>query len=589
MQQQRVVVHELFAKAAAAHPHRPALRGEGEDTTYRELDRAANALAWRLTEAGVRPGDRVAVLAHRTPPGVVGLLGTLKAGAVCVPVDGDEAPARVQAMLETARPTAVVVAGTGTTADTGTRTVVRVPAPDGTGEPTGPAVHTDDTAPGFVFFTSGSTGRPQAVVHSHRSAGTTLLPELCGDPLHPEDRVLGTAPMGSLRTTGELYWPLVSGACLVLARPGGQQDVRYLAELAADEAVTVMNTTPSVLRLLIEEPAFARATGLRVLHCSAEPLPDGVFARFRAMHSARLRNVYGQTECAPVLAWEGGPSPVPGKMPLGRPTPAVEVALLDDDLSPVPDGETGEICVAGPSLALGHLEENERTAERFPRLPGGRRLLRTGDLARRDAQGVFWSEGRKDSTLGIAGFRVDPAEVEQALEKHPGIARCVVGLHQSPSGEPVLTAYVHPAPAEVSAPATPNTAALRAFLDGVLPQHMHPRQVVLVPAIPLLSSGKVDRASLGALPVPRSETSRPGGLDSTQALVARAMAEVLESEPTSPQDNFYDLGGTSLQLMRLVADLNRLTATAVDMARIAADPTVETVAAALGAARRPAG
>lgn len=606
MSEPAVLPHVLFEQAVDRDPHAPALVWEGCELSYGELEEAANTVAGDLAAHGVRAGDRVVVFAERSPAGVAGLFGALKAGAVCVPVEPSEPAERLREMFAAVTPKAVITVGTPPPGQAmahlaGQQTLVRA---DISVRTTGRvSARPDDRSPAFIFFTSGSTGRPQGVVHSHRSAGSTLLPELCGDPIHPDDRVLGTAPMGTLRTTGELYWPLTSGACLVLARPGGQRDVRYLAELARTAGISIMNTTPSLLGLLLDEPAFTDAGRLRLIHCSAEPLTPELFARFRAVHSAQLRNVYGQTECAPILSWEGGPSPVPGKMPLGRPTPVAGVRLLDEDLRRVPDGEVGEICVTGPALALGYVDDTARTEERFPVVPepgggagagAGRRILRTGDLARRHTDGIYYYEGRRDAQINVNGYRVSPAEIERVLETHSAVRRAAVLMAPPASGgDEVLTAFLVPETGVVHD--GPGTGELHEFLAPLLPRHMHPRSVVLLAEMPLLPSGKTDRQQLTQLSprqpqAPRSDAGGRTDVPEAELLVREIVHSVLRITEFAPEDNFYALGGSSLQLMRVISLLNTRTTGQLDVSRLATEPTLGALVAeteiALAAALR---
>jgi amino acid adenylation domain-containing protein len=593
--------HLLIERAARRTPQATAVRAGDREVTYRQLLAAAQWVCDELHSSGIKPGERVLVCADRTPDAVAALLGTLMAGCVCVPTDPAEPENRLRQMVHSAAPKAAVIAAADPPALArllpGAPTITLGPASWAeTGAPGAPGAGgsalTGPDDPAFVFFTSGSTGRPQAVVHSHRSAGVTMV----GDDIPgPDDRVLGLAPMGSLRTIPELYLPLVGGACLVLARSGGQRDVGYLGRLVRDERVTVLCVTPSLLRLLLDEPSFAAAPALRLVHCSAEQLTPELARRFTRAHSARLRNVYGQTECsAAALTWlhqdgerPGNTDGTPAAVPLGRPGPVAEVHLLDDEGRPVPDGTVGEIHLFGPSLALGYLDDPDRTALRFPSvlLDGApRRLLRTGDLARRGTDGVYVSEGRRDDQINVNGFRVSPAEIERALEAHPAVREVAVVTARAEPGTRagVLTAHLVVAPGCTA----PDTAAVQEFLTATLPAHMHPRGIQVWEELPQLPGGKVDRQALAlaAASGPQQPAADPGAGGGTALLVIRAVEQLLGLTGVRVQDNFHALGGSSLELMRLAMVLNREAGVAVDIASFAAAPTIEALVRAVDTA-----
>ncbi|MDR6977742.1 amino acid adenylation domain-containing protein/non-ribosomal peptide synthase protein (TIGR01720 family) [Streptomyces sp. 3330] len=518
----------LFSARAARTPHATALVFEGETLTYAELDARVERTARVLAALGAGPERTVAVALPRSPELVVALLAVHRAGAAYLPLDPDYPPERLALMLDDARPVYVIRDGL----------------------PVGPEADLpgsyDPAHPAYVLYTSGSTGRPKGVVVPHEGIVNRLLWMQHAYGLTAADRVLQKTPSGFDVSVWEFFWPLITGAALVLARPEGHRDPAYLARLIREQDVTTVHFVPSMLQLFLEEPAAARCVGLRRVMCSGEVLSVGLAHRFHEVLDAELHNLYGPTEASvDVTAARIGPD-APG-VPIGRPVWNTRVYVLDAALRPVPPGVPGELYLAGVQLARGYLDRPALTAERFVADPygaPGTRMYRTGDLARWTADGTVEYLGRTDDQVKVRGFRVEPGEVEGALTRHPAVARAVVVLRDQR-----LVAYV--VPDRGAGPVDP--VALRAHTAAVLPAHLVPAAFVPLGALPLTPHGKLDRR---ALPAPDFTAAGAAGAPPRgprAEILGGLFADVLGLDRVGADDDFFALGGHSLLAMRLAS------------------------------------
>ena len=443
-----VSLHALIAQQVERTPEAVAVVFAGEGLTYRELDRRASALARRLRRLGVGPESLVAVAAERSLELVVALLGVLEAGAAYVPIDPSYPAERLSYMLEdsqagSARPVVL----------TQEHLLERLPlAPlrahggevllldgdweDRDAEPDagdGPAVTVDPDHPAYMIYTSGSTGRPKGAVNSHRAIVNRLLWMQEAFGLGPEDRVLQKTPFCFDVSVWEFFWPLLVGARLVVARPGGHQDARYLARLIQEEGITTLHFVPSMLQAFLEEPEAAGCRALRRVVCSGEALAPELVRRFfeRLPVGPELHNLYGPTEAAVDVSWWAcTPADAGRGVPIGRPIANLTLTVVDRELRPVPVGVPGELLIGGVGLARGYHGRPDLTAEKFVPDPfaatPGARLYRTGDLCRRLPDGALDYLGRIDYQVKVRGFRIELGEIEAALAAHPAVREAAV-------------------------------------------------------------------------------------------------------------------------------------------------------------------
>jgi pristinamycin I synthase 3 and 4 len=442
-------LHQLFAAQAQRTPAAPAIACEGRSLTYSELQDAVNRLARRLRALGCGPETRVGVAMERSLELVIGLLGVLEAGAAYVPLDPEYPLDRLAFMLEDAGPAALL---------TQSGLLPRLPAFNGpvlcldeedfggaSAEPFG--LFVDDLQAAYMIYTSGSTGRPKGALVHHGAIRNRLVWMQEAYGLGAGDTVLQKTPFSFDVSVWEFFWPLLTGARLVLARPGGHRDPGYLVDLIGRERVTVLHFVPSMLQAFLEEPDLAPCRSLRLVVASGEALPPGLARRCHERLDARLENLYGPTEAAvDVTSWRCRPQTDAPSVPIGRPIANTRIHLLDGSLGPVPAGVPGELYIGGANVGRGYLGRPALTAERFVPDPfaerPGARLYRTGDLARHLPDGAVEFLGRIDHQVKLRGFRIELGEIEAVLASHLAVRECVALVREDQPGDPRLVAYV---------------------------------------------------------------------------------------------------------------------------------------------------
>ncbi|NME81103.1 non-ribosomal peptide synthase/polyketide synthase [Rhodococcus sp. 105337] len=581
---------DLFAAQAAATPHAPAVTADGHTLDYADFDAAANRLAHVLLDAGAGPEQVVALAVPRSLDLLVGMYAIVKTGAAYLPLDPEHPPERLRYVLDTAHPVTVLTRERDRlTLPPGTP-VLDLDTLDTTSAPaTAPTVEhrpgpTGDTL-AYVLFTSGSTGRPKGVAVAHDAIVNRLRWMQHTYPLTAADTVVQKTPATFDVSVWEFFWPLQVGAHLVLAEPGGHRDPAYLLQLIDEQQVTVAHFVPSMLEVFVDAVTAGRGRSLRLLFASGEALPASTAAATRAaLPGAALHNLYGPTEAAvDVTAWPTGPADT-GAVPIGTPVWNTRTYVLDARLHPVPPGAAGELYLAGIQLARGYLDRPAPTAERFvpdPYGPAGSRMYRTGDLATWRRDGALMYLGRTDFQVKVRGLRIELGEVEQVLRSHPDVAQAVVVVYRREDDQ--LAGYVVPRPDRAV-----DTAALTAFAAARLPGYMVPAALTVLDRLPVGPNGKLDRR---ALPEPARTGAtalyRPPRTPHEE-LVAAAFADLLGSPTVGADDNFLDLGGTSLLAMRLAARLAATLDTDVGIRDLFDHPTVADLAAHLSAPDRAA-
>ncbi|MBJ6763015.1 amino acid adenylation domain-containing protein [Myxococcaceae bacterium JPH2] len=548
----------LMEAQAARTPDAVALEYDGARLTYRELDARANQLAHALRARGVGPESRVGLCVERSLEMVVGLLGTLKAGGAYVPLDPGYPPERLTWMLEDARPTVLLAqerllsrlpASHGAqvlTLDTGWDAIAREPttAPDSSPTP-------DSLA--YIIFTSGSTGRPKGAMNAHGPVVNRLLWMQAAYGLRAHDVVLQKTPFSFDVSVWEFFWPLMTGAKLVMARPGGHQEPAYLSRLITEAGVTTLHFVPSMLQAFLDEPGVESCVSLRRVVCSGEALPLELKETcLRKLPGAGLHNLYGPTEAAvdvtyhACVANDGRRS-----VPIGKPVANTRILILDAELQPVPQGVAGELFIGGVQVGRGYLSRPDLTAERFIPDPhaatAGARMYRTGDVARWLPDGEVEYLGRADFQVKIRGLRIELGEIESSLEKHPTVRQAVVLAREDKPGQKRLVAYV------VAREGAVDAGALRAWLRDRLPEYMVPSNVVVLERMPLSPNGKADRKALPAPETGKADPSRPFEAPRTdvEQKIAQAWKELLHVEQVGLDDAFFELGGNSLLALQL--------------------------------------
>ena len=445
----------LLASQATRTPNTTAVVDERRSLTYEQLNAAADALAVRLRAAGAERGALVGVCAERSVELVIALVAVLKAGAAYVPLDPENPADRLRFMIQDSdvrvllaqhrlattlpalaecKATLIELDGAADASRATKAESERLGAPS-------------ENDPAYMIYTSGSTGRPKGAVNAHRGIVNRLLWMQSEYQLTPSDVVLQKTPFSFDVSVWEFFWPLLTGATLVMARPGGHRDAGYLADAITSHRVTVCHFVPSMLRAFFADPAAARCTTLRDVMASGEVLASDLVAAFyTALPASRLHNLYGPTECAvDVSYWPCPPSTVPLLLvPIGRPVANTQLYVLDAHGRPCPIGVPGELYLAGVQVGLGYHGRPELTAERFVADPfaTGARMYRTGDRARWRADGTMEYLGRLDFQVKVRGFRIELGEIETMLAQHALVHDAAVMAHVDESGGARLIAYV---------------------------------------------------------------------------------------------------------------------------------------------------
>ncbi len=549
---------ELFRARAREAPERTALVFEGGELGYGELAARAERLAGALRALGVGPDRLVGVYLERSPELVIALLGILEADGAYLPLDPEYPAERIRFMIADAGVAALI---------TSRALAERLPpidAPvlclDTPLEPIAAPLPARRAGPddlAYVIYTSGSTGRPKGAANTHRAICNRLLWMQDEYGLTPEDTVLQKTPFSFDVSVWEFFWPLIVGARLVLARPGGHRDDAYLTALIREHGISVLHFVPSMLRLFLERPDPEACRSLRHVFCSGEALPFELQERFFALLGASLHNLYGPTEAAVDVSYfaceRDGRS---RSVPIGRPVANTRIHILDAEQEPVPIGVPGELHIGGIQLARGYHNRPELTAERFvpdpfARHPGAR-LYKTGDLARYRPDGNIEYLGRLDHQTKIRGFRIELGEIESVLLEHPDVKDAAVLAREDVPNQRQLVAYL------VSAsPPARLALALRSFLAQKLPDYMVPGAFVALDALPLTPSGKLDRRALPAPRRERPELERAYAPPRTplERQLAGIWCELLQLDRVGVDDPFFELGGDSLLA---AAFINRL-------------------------------
>ncbi len=591
-------VHHLIENQVARTPDAVAVVFEQHQLTYAHLNDRANQLAHYLRERGVEPDVLVGLCMERSLDMVVALLAILKAGGAYVPLDPSYPAERLAFMLQdcqapilltqqpikdrlwtTVSPNGDLEAGhllSIVCLDNDWATIAQQPAIN-------PDSSVTATHLAYVIYTSGSTGQPKGAMIDHCAIVNRLLWMQEAYHLTATDRVLQKTPFSFDVSVWEFFWPLLAGACLVVARPEGHKDTSYLVDIIAQEQITTLHFVPPMLQVFLAEGDISRCHTLRRVICSGEALPFALQQHFYARMmdtDVELHNLYGPTEAAvDVSFWACERFPARPIVPIGRPVANTRLYILDTQLQPVPPGVAGELYIGGVQLARGYLNRPALTAEKFipdpfsPQLEA--RLYKTGDLARYLPDGAIDYLGRLDHQVKVRGFRIELGEIETLLRQHPAVRETVVLLREDTPGNKRLVAYI------VGTHIEP--AMLRGYLSERLPDYMLPAAFVLLDTLPLTANGKIDRA---ALPAPDSDSLARAAYVAPRTGIEQTLAaiwqDVLGLEQVGIHDNFFALGGHSLQIMHLIARIADVTSYPVTVKDIFVYPTIATLAPQIG-------
>lgn len=577
-------LHEPIEAQAQRMPDAVAVVFEDQSITYRELNQYANRLARRLRDHSVGPDVLVGLFVERSIEMVVGILAVLKAGGAYVPLDPTYPPERLEFMLgDIAAPVLLTQKHLLPALPTNASKVIlldehqELPVEVDI-ENVCSAVQPDNLA--YVIFTSGSTGKPKGVMISHRAICNHMHWMAATFPLVEQDAVLQRTPFSFDASVWEFYAPLWAGERLVMAPPQRYQGGPELVQLIRKHRITTLQLVPSLLALLLDAPGIETCQSLRRVFCGGEALSAELVRLFYERLSADLFNFYGPTEVSiDSVVWDCKKLERFQTVMIGRPVANIQAYILDSGLNPVPIGVPGELYLGGEGLGRGYLNRAALTAERFIPDPfaktGGRRLYKTGDLVRYWADGDIEYLGRTDHQVKIRGFRIELGEIESVLRQHEDIKDALVIPYEEAKNGQSLAAYVL-----WNGPATLSVPEIRRFLGQQLPEYMLPSHFVPLEAFPLLPNGKINRKILPkpADPYLVQESTFVAPHSVLERKIAEVWKEALQLDKVGVYDNFFDLGGHSLLMIRLHNKLSEVIKADLSLMDLFRFPTISALA-----------
>ena len=577
-------LHDLVQSAAERSPESAAVVFGSETVTYAELDRRSQHLAGHLRRAGVGPEAVVGLYFERSIEMVVAILGVLKVGATCLPLDPAYPVDRLAFMLsETQAPVLLTHSGLLGRLPNNSACVICVDAVQGTANDT-PTANAGPDNIAYLIYTSGSTGPPKGVRVTHRALVNSTLARSSYYSEAPK-RFLLLSSFGFDSSLAGIFWTLGTGGTLVLPPDPSRWDLNALADLIEQKRVSHLLCVPLLYRTILEAGTSQNLSSLRVAIVAGEACPnDLVEHHSRLAPQASLYNEYGPTEAAVWCSvYKCEPLANTTRVPIGRPIANTQLYVLDEKQQVVPIGVRGELYVGGSGVSAGYLKRPELTADRFVASPfssRGEKIYRTGDRVRYLPDGNLEWLGRGDNQIKLRGYRIELGEIEAALREHRGVRQCVVQVREDQPGNPLLVGYVIPLTEQ------PSISSLREHLVKRLPAHAIPSTFVFLTALPELPNGKVDTRRLpspDALPEARSGPIAPRS--PVEEVVAGIWAQVLKRDHIGIRDDFFALGGHSLLAAKVAARVLQALGVELPLRSIFERPTVEGLAALIERSR----
>lgn len=554
------LLHSAFEQLARLQPDAPAVITPHRTVRYDELLRRATQLSLRLEGLGVRPGDRVAVIAEKGWEQIAAVLGILRSGAAYVPMDPSLPERRLHTLLTNAGAHYVL---TQTSVDSRVRLpegveriLVDIEAPF-----TGPIPDDDcpakPTDPAYIIYTSGTTGTPKGVVIDHRGALNTVVDINTRFGVTANDRVLGLSSLSFDLSVWDIFGTLAAGAALVLPDASGARDPEHWIDLMQEHHVSVWNSVPALMEMFVDVAPHAgviAAKQLRLVLLSGDWIPVTLPNRLRALNpSVEIISLGGATEAS---IWSiyypiGLVDPVWRSIPYGFPLLNQQMHVFDDALRPRPMLAIGELYIGGIGVAMGYWDDPRRTAERFIQHPTLGRLYRTGDMGRRLSDGSIEFLGREDAQVKIRGYRIELEEIEAVLLTHSAVRAAVAAVRRDVSGERRIFAWIVPHVGK----SAPEPAALHEHLTQRLPAYMIPAGFGVLESLPLSSNGKVDRQRLPSIDVANASpcTSPTLGQTPAQSTLVNLWKEILRLDEMHIDDDFFALGGDSILAIQFIS------------------------------------
>ncbi|MBN2535368.1 MAG: amino acid adenylation domain-containing protein [Spirochaetales bacterium] len=558
-------IHAVFEEQAEKTPGKTALIYESDILTYKDFNQQCNRLAHYLLKLGAGKETPVAVCMERSVYMVTALYAILKTGSAYVPVDPGFPGERIDYILRDTKVPLVVTLEKYENLFK-SRDVHRICLDREQHEIRQESIHNPSCyiEPGdmaYIIYTSGSTGKPKGVINLHKGIHNRLLWMQDEFGLKSDDLVLQKTPYSFDVSVWEFFWPLMFGAGLVIAKPGGHKDPEYLIKTIVANKITTIHFVPSMLKAFIESPEVSTCNGiLRRVIASGEALGYNVTENFFGKLDAELANLYGPTEAAvDVTCWRCHKDNRRKAIPIGKPIANTRIYILDKTGKPVPVGVPGELHIGGVSLARGYVNNDALTALSFIPDPVGQnrsdRVYKTGDKARYLPDGNIEFLGRIDNQVKIRGFRIEPGEIEYHIQNFPGIKECVVIDYVKSGNNVMLVAYIVQKKQGIPGQGTIIIEDVKSYLNKKLPEYMIPSFFIFIDEIPLSKHGKLDRSKLPAPEYDRtqSKTTYKAPERKNEIILAEIFKEILKLDKVGVHDNFFDLGGDSILSIQVIS------------------------------------
>ncbi|NJO81279.1 MAG: amino acid adenylation domain-containing protein [Blastochloris sp.] len=583
-------IHQSIVAQATQHPDSIALVYESCQITFHALYTQATALSTHLRASGVQTEVPVGLCIERSPDLVICMLAVWLAGGAYVPLDPDYPAERIATIVHEGRlPVLLSQRSLQSLFPTSMATVLWVDellpiSVIASSRVLATVSHPDTTA--YILYTSGSTGKPKGVQIPHRSIENHMHWMQQYFPLSRMDRVFQKTPFGFDASVWEFLAPLLTGAQLVLAQPGGHRDPWYLVQALRDHQITTLQLVPSLLEALLTGPGLTDCDSLRQVFCGGEALRTMVAEMFTEQVGVPLYNLYGPTETTIDATWCQYEKHMLGAtVPIGRPIANLQAYVLDKGQQPTVVGVPGELYMGGTGVARGYLRAADQTAERFvpdhlSRVVGGR-LYRTGDMVQWESGGTLMFVGRRDDQVKLRGYRVELEEVAAVLQRQAGVAQSVVVVQENTTRVQQLVAYI--VPVEGGMWTASLERQIQSALQELLPSYMVPTAYVGLSALPLTPNGKIDRKAL-----PSATRNLKDASDNyimprtpTEQTLALIWADILEVDRIGIYDNFFTLGGNSLLVIQLQGRIHSKFDRLIPIIKLMRSTTIEHVAAML--------
>ena len=557
-------IHEFFEEKVLEKPNNIAVRYNDVTLTYEELNSRANKLAVYLQKNGIKVNTLVGICMERSIEMVLSIIAIYKAGGAYVPIDPEYPDERLKYMVEDSQISIVLtqtkfinkfknkninIINLNTQWDLINKEKEEDRIKD---------VKPDNWA--YMIYTSGSTGRPKGVINTHKALVNRIVWMQKELKMTEKDVVLQKTPFSFDVSVWEFVWPLMIGARIVMAEPGGHRDPEYLVDTIKKEKVTTIHFVPSMLRIFIDSERSKECTSLKRIVCSGEELKADLKDKCLGKLNADLYNLYGPTESAiDVSYWRCNDAPDMKVVPFGKPIDNVELYVLNKDLNILPVGVAGELYISGAGLAVGYYNKKELTDERFISNPysrqGYKRMYKTGDLARWMDDGNIEYLGRVDFQVKINGLRIELGEIEYQIGLLDEINEAKVIAHTDKRGNKCLVAYYTRDAHTIEY----TTKCLKNMLKDKLPAYMVPSIFVYMDKLPLSPNGKLDRKKLPELNEVIEERQCVKPETKEEEMLVNLFKETLEIDNIGTTDDFFDLGGTSLKAIQLVSKYKEIT------------------------------